>query len=99
MIHILIPVDDNNCEEAKITKLADVVFWAFIKLDEGKVVNCDFFKDKDEITDYISCLIVKDKGEYVWPFMEQNISVLIATSQRYIEDIIEAFLFKELLME
>ena len=96
MTHILIPVDDNDCEEASITKIADVSSWAFIKLDEGQVVSCEFFQNKDDITDYISCVIVKNNSEYVWPFMEQNIAVLVAPLQKYRDDILEAFLFKEL---
>jgi hypothetical protein len=41
-------------------------------------------------------VIVKNHDEYVWPFMEEGIAVLIAPMQIYIEDVMEAFLFKEL---
>ena len=93
---ILIPVDDTDFEEAKITLLDDVKHWILIDLEEGRVQKYDFFKTREEIEDWIDVVVVKNQQEYVWPFMESNIAVLVAPLQKYVEDIIEAFLFKEL---
>ncbi len=34
--------------------------------------------------------------EYVWQFQEEGIAILVAPKQRSIDEIVEAFLFKEL---
>ncbi|MCK5110735.1 MAG: hypothetical protein KAQ94_04365 [Arcobacteraceae bacterium] len=95
-MQILIPVDDIDFEEAKITLLDDVKHWILINLEEGRVLEYNFYKTREEITQWIDVVIVKNDKEYVWPFMEENIAVLVAPLQRSVEDIVEAFLFKEL---
>ena len=93
---ILIPVDDTDYEEAQITSLDDVKHWILINHDKGKVVEYNFYDTKEEIKEWIDVVIVKSDKEYVWPFMEENIAVLVAPMQKYVEDIVEAYLFKEL---
>lgn len=95
-MNILLPLDSNNEEEAKLTKIDDAKFWALITLNEGRTEKIDFYSSKEEIEQWIDCVIVISDQEYVWPFIEENIAVLLAPVQRYIDDIIEAFLFKEL---
>lgn len=95
-MNILIPVDDNDIQEAQITLLDDVKFWLLVDFDKGKVIKSQFFQTREEISEWIDVVIVKNDKEYVWPFMEENIAVLVAPMQRYVEDILEAFLFKEL---
>jgi hypothetical protein len=93
---ILIPVDCDDLEEAKITPLNDVKFWLCFDMDGGKASNEQFYSSWEEIEDFIDILIVKDQNEYVWPFMEKNIAILVAPTQRYFQDIVEAYIFKEL---
>lgn len=95
-MNILIPVDDSDIEEAKITPLDDVKYWLLIDITEGKLVKSDFYQSRDEISDWVDVVIVKSDKEYVWPFIEENIAVLVAPLQRYVEDIVEAYIFKEL---
>ncbi len=95
-MNILIPVDNCDIEEAKLTLLDDVQYWLLLDFNEGKVKSSDFYQTQEEITDWIDVVIVQNKNEYVWPFMEKNIAVLMAPMQRYVDDIVEAFLFKEL---
>ncbi|MBD3841776.1 MAG: hypothetical protein IE909_07820 [Campylobacterales bacterium] len=95
-MNILIPVDDSDIEEAKLTTLDEVKYWLLIDITEGKMVKSDFYQSKEEITDWIDIVIVQNDKEYVWPFIEENIAVLIAPMQRYVEDIVEAYIFKEL---
>ena len=92
----LIPVDDSDIEEAKISLLEEVKYWLLIDLHEGKVKKSDFYQTRDEISDWVDVVVVQNDKEYVWPFMEENIAVLVAPIQRYVDDIVEAFLFKEL---
>ena len=93
---ILIPVNCNDEEEAQITLLQDVKKWALLDFKEGRVHKTTFFDTFEEIDDWIEVVIIKNQSEYVWNFEEQNIAVLVAPIQRYIEDIMEAFIFKEL---
>lgn len=93
---IAIPLDDQDLEEASLSALTDVKFWVLIEFEEGRVLSSSLFANYDEINEMIDVVIVKNQNEYVWPFMEQNIAVLVAPTQRSIEDILEAFMFKEL---
>jgi predicted Fe-Mo cluster-binding NifX family protein len=95
-MNILIPVDDSDIEEASISLLDDLKYWLLIEVTEGKIIKSEFYQTREEITDWVDIVVVKNKDEYVWPFMEENISVLMAPFQNAVEDIIEAYLFKEL---
>ncbi|MEA3498709.1 MAG: hypothetical protein U9R16_06605 [Campylobacterota bacterium] len=96
-MNILIPVDSNeDVDEAQITLLDEAKYWLLQDFSEGRVHKSEFFATKEEITDWIDVVIIKNNAEYVWPFMEQGTAVLVAPMQLYVEDIMEAFLFKEL---
>ena len=95
-MNILIPVDDSEIEDAQITLLDDVKYWVLVEFVEGKIIKSEFYQTRNEISDWVDVVIVKNQQEYVWPFMEDNIAVLVAPLQRTVEDIMEAFLFKEL---
>lgn len=93
---VLIPMDGTNLEEAKLTKLNDVKIWTQVLIEEGEVQGTWHSQERDGFENFSDTVIVCDEGEYIWPFMEQNMMVLVAHTQRYLEDILEAFLFKEL---
>lgn len=93
---ILIPMDSNKRHEGCITTLDQTQSWALIELDEGEIKAVKFYKRREEISEWIDCVVVENAQEYVWPFMEENITVLVAPAQKSIDEIIEAFLFKEL---
>ena len=93
---ILLPMDSDNLEESKLTKLDDVKFWIQLQIEEGRVVNTLTSAQKDGFENFSECVVVIDDNEYVWPFMELSMMVLVAHTQRYIDDIVEAYIFKEL---
>ncbi len=93
---ILLPMDSDNIEESKLTKLEDVKFWTQLQIEEGRVVNSITAADKDNFENFSECVVVANDNEYVWPFIEMSMVVLVAHTQRYIEDIVEAYIFKEL---
>ncbi len=93
---ILLPLDGRDADASQLTNLDKVAAWGLVDLQEGKVQKMDFYETWEEIEEFMDCVVVADKGDYVWPFMEQSIPVLEAPMQRSIEDVIEAFLFKEL---
>ncbi|WP_417332297.1 hypothetical protein [Halarcobacter sp.] len=93
---LLIPVDSNRRHEALLTTLDALEYWAFVELNEGQIENCKFYKDKDEINAFIETVVVQNDQEYVWQFQQENASVLVAPTQRSIDEIVEAYLFSEL---
>jgi ABC-type Na+ transport system ATPase subunit NatA len=95
-LYILLPLDSAKIEEASLTSLVDVREWLLLEFDEGRVIKQSLHKSHEEIEELIDVVIVIGNGEYVWPFMEKNIAVLVAPVQRSVEDVLEAFLFKEL---
>lgn len=93
---ILIPVDSKNRHECMISSIEENKAWAFITLDEGKISNIEFYDRREDITVWIDSVVVINDLEYVWPFMDEGIIALIAPSQKSIDEIVEAFLFKDL---
>ena len=95
-MYIVLPLDSDDTQEAKLTKIEDAKVWGQILIENGEVVEINFAKNWDEFENFSQAVVVCDDGEYVWPFMELNMMVLVAHIQRYIDDIVEAYLFKEL---
>lgn len=95
-MYILIPMDSEDVQEACITKVNDVKTWAQILVQEGKVAQIKHNSDWGAFEERTEAAVVMDDNEYVWPFMEQNMMVLVAHTQRSIDDIVEAFIFREL---
>ncbi|QDF27675.1 hypothetical protein [Halarcobacter anaerophilus] len=95
-MNLLIPVDCNKRHEALLTTLDTSKYWAFVELDEGQIVNCKFYKDRNDIEAWVENVIVINDQEYTWQFLEENISVFVAPTQRSIDEIVEAFLLKNL---
>ena len=95
-MYILIPMDDNDLEEARITAINDAKVWVQLLVEEGRVVETNISQDKDAFENQSQILVVKDDNEYVWPFIELGMMVLVAHIQRSVDDIVEAYLFREL---
>ena len=89
-------MDSDDVQEAQLVSLNDVKKWALINLEEGQVVEINHYDTREEINEWIDTVVVINNFEHVWPFMEEQIMVLVAPMQRSIDDIVEAFLFKEL---
>lgn len=95
-MYVLVPMDSDDVEEASLTKLDDVKIWAQLLIEEGELVEVNHNVDRDGFSNISEAAIVINDNEYVWPFMEQSMMVLVAHTQRSIDDIVEAYLFKEL---
>ena len=93
---ILMPLDSKELDVAKLCKIDDAKTWGLFTLEEGRIQDVLFYEDWQQIDEFFDCVIVVSKLEYVWPFKEQSIPVLEAPIQRAVDDVIEAFLFKEL---
>ena len=93
---ILIPVNSKNRDECIISSIEENKAWAFISLDEGKIDKIEFFDRREDISCWIDAVVVINNLEYVWPFMDEGIIALIAPNHKSIDEIVEAFLFKDL---
>ncbi|WP_345975537.1 hypothetical protein [Sulfurimonas sp. HSL3-7] len=63
---------------------------------EGQVVEINYFDTKEDVDDWVDAVVVIGNFEPVMEFIEQQMMVLVAHTKRSIDDIVEAFLFKEL---
>ncbi len=93
---VLLPLDSTNRYESRLCSIEENKTWALVTLEDGQISSCVFYSRREDILDCIESIVVINEQEYIWPFMEEGIIVLIAPVQRSIDEIIEAFLFKEL---
>ena len=93
---LLLPVDVKDKDEAKLVKVFEAKAWAQVDVDEGSVKNiefCDTFDGFDQISEAV---ILENDAENPMMFMDYNMMPLVAYTQRSIDDIVEAYLFREL---
>lgn len=97
-MYIAIPVDSKNLEEAKIATMASALCWAVIDFDAGKIQNMHTAPNWQESgVDWLDFVILENKFENRIDFLNEGIMVLVRRAkQESINDIIEAFKFKEL---
>jgi hypothetical protein len=93
---ILLPMDSDDVQEASLVALDDVKKWALLNIEEGQLVEVMHYDERSEISEWVEALIVIDKAQNVAEFLEEQMMVLIAHTQRDIDDIVEAYLFREL---
>ena len=94
---ILIPVDGTDPKQAKVTKVYDRKQWALIDFAEGRVQSVTFHDDRSQTgAGWIDFVILADKFENYLDFMNEGMMVLCVREEETIEEIIEAFKFKEL---
>ncbi|MBD3800295.1 MAG: hypothetical protein IE886_02370 [Campylobacterales bacterium] len=94
---LLVPMDSEDTQEGVLVPIAEVKTWGLIDVEEGQVVEVCFFADKEAaLEEWPDAVIVSGDYEPVMEFIEQQMMVLVAHMQRSIDEIVEAFLFKEL---
>jgi len=93
---IWICVDSKDEKKAKLTKVMDAKYWALIDFDGGKASSTTFYEKREDFTDWVDFIIMKDKYESYMDFMNEGMMVLITRKEETIEEAIEAFVFKEL---
>jgi predicted Fe-Mo cluster-binding NifX family protein len=93
---IWIPVDGKDKKLSKVTKVIDVTKWALVDFDEGEVKSIRFFDKREDYSDWVDFIILENKFETYIDYMNEGMMVLSVRQEETIEDIIEAFKFKEL---
>lgn len=95
-MNVLIPIDSEEKSTANIADLSDARAWAFVSLNNGSIEYIDIFETKNDIDKLIDFIIIKNKNENIEEFLEEGIEVLVASFQKTIEEIVEAYMFREL---
>ncbi len=93
---IVLPLSEADVERARLVPMEEAKTWGLITFDEGQMQKIDFYDDWKTIDDFIDYAIVAKQGEPIWPFMEENIFVLVAGEGADIDEVLEGFKFKEL---
>ena len=76
--------------------ISEAKSWALVEADGGGVVDVTFYDNREDIEEFIEAVIVKSKNDDVAPFFEESIPVLETPAPMDIDDIVEAFMFREL---
>ena len=97
-MYIAIPMDSNDFNSAKITTILDAKSWAIIEFNEGEIKSIKEASNWSEHgVDWLDFVILENRYENIMDFLNEGITVLVRREgQDKIEDIIEAFKFKEL---
>ena len=94
---IWIPVDGNDEKASKIVPQYEAKQWALINFDEGEVKSVRFFETRDACDEvWVDFVILINKYENYMDFMNEGMMVLCVREEETIEEITEAFKFKEL---
>jgi predicted Fe-Mo cluster-binding NifX family protein len=95
-MNILLPMNGDDTQEGSLVAINEVKKWALVTIEEGRVVEINFYDAREDIQEWIDAVVVVNDYEPVMSFIEEQVMVLVAHTQRSIDDIVEAFLFKEL---
>ena len=95
-MYILIPMDSDDVHEARLTKVFDAKIWAQLLIEEGELVEVNHNKEWDKFENFSEMIVVISDGENVMPFIEYSMIPVVAHTQRTIDEIVEAYLFREL---
>jgi hypothetical protein len=93
---VIVPMDSTDVQEAKITSVLEAKTWAQLCIEEGELVevlHCDSY---DGFENWPEAVVVQNDGEPVMDFINMSMIVLVAHTQKTIDEIVEAFLFREL---
>jgi hypothetical protein len=89
-------MDSSDKEEAKLTKIYDAKVWTQLLVEDGIIVEINHNTEWEKFEHFSEMLVVSDDSENIMPFIEHSMMVVVAHTQRYIDDIVEAYLFREL---
>ncbi|WP_434580470.1 hypothetical protein MLC52_10945 [Sulfurimonas sp. NW15] len=93
---VLVPMNTADVQAAEITPVLEAKTWAQLRIEEGELVevlHCDTY---DGFENWSEAVVVNSDGEPVMDFMNMSMMVLVAHTQKTIDEIVEAYLFREL---
>ena len=93
---VVIPMDTEDVQEAQITSVNEAQTWAQLRIEEGELVEVLHNEKYDGFSPWSEAVVVNNDGESVMDFINMSMIVLVAHTQKTIDDIVEAYLFREL---
>lgn len=93
---IQLPMNSTDVQEAEITSVAEAKTWAQLRIEEGELVEVVHSDTYDGFENWSEAVVVNSDGESVMDFINMSMIVLVAHTQKTIDDIVEAYLFREL---
>ena len=93
---VLVPMDSTEVQEAQITKVFEAKTWAQLRIEEGELVEVLHNDKYDGFENWSEAAVVCSDSEPIMDFMNMSMIVLVAHTQKTIDDIVEAYLFREL---
>lgn len=93
---VLLPMDSEDVQEASLVSTFDATTWAQLRIEEGALVEVLHNEKYDAFENWSEAVVVINDGENVMDFMSMGMMVLVAHTQRCIDDIVEGYLFREL---
>ena len=93
---LLIPMNSEDVQEASITSVMEAKVWAQLRIEEGELVEVLHNAKYDGFSSWSEAVVVKSDGESVMDFINMSMIVLVAHTQKTIDEIVEAYLFREL---
>ncbi|WP_024954198.1 hypothetical protein [Sulfurospirillum arcachonense] len=91
-MNLLIPINSEN----NLCSMEENSAWALASLDNGTLKQLDTYEKKEDINELIDYVVVISSQEFISEFFIEGIGILVAPMQRSIEDIVEAYMFREL---
>ena len=93
---VLIPMNSIDVNEAIITSVMEAKTWAQLRIEEGELVEVLHSEKFDGFEEWSEAVVVNSDGESVMDFLNMSMIILVAHTQKSIDDIVEAYLFREL---
>ncbi len=95
---IWIPVKSENAEHSEIAPQLEAKKWALVDFDAGEMQSLTFYNSIDELGgEWVDFIVLANKFENYLDYMNEGMMVLVVREgQQSIEEIVEAFKFKEL---
>ena len=96
-MRIWIPVESADGKASKIVPQLEASKWALVDFDAGEMKSLEFYNSIEELGgEWVDFIILANKFENYIDYMNEGMMVLVVREEKSIEDIIEAFKFKEL---
>ena len=93
---VLVPMNSTEVQEAHIAKVFEVKVWAQLRIEEGELIEVLHNEKYDGFENWSEAVVVSNDAEPVMDFMNMSMIVLVAHTQKTVDEIVEAYLFREL---
>ena len=93
---VLIPMNSTDVHEAVISPVMQAQIWVQLRIEEGELVEVLHNEKYDGFSEWSEAVVVSSDGETVMDFINMSMIVLVAHTQKTIDAIVEAYLFREL---